>query len=174
MISAINHALAPHTARTRSRHRWHQQHAPGGAKVPALYRAASGPDARADPGFRAACSQGMMGDQPGAPGRSGECGLVRWELCSEGLRSRLMSVGRRSFSTTKCGLRVGGHRQPPGRSSSRSPEGREDIAPSGSRIARSAARLGSCTCAGKRIGWVSRAGSPSTDTANARVCAYME
>ena len=85
-----------------------------------------------------------------------------------------MSVSRRSFSTRQCGLRVGGHRQTPGRSSSRSPEGREDIAPSGSRIARSAARLGSCTCAGKRIGWVSRAGSPSTDTANARVCAYME
>ena len=41
-----------------------------------LHGAAPGPDERADSGFRAACSQGVMGDQPGTPGRSGECGLA--------------------------------------------------------------------------------------------------
>ena len=42
------------------------------AHEPALHRATNGHDARARPGFRAACSQGMTGDQPGTTGRAGE------------------------------------------------------------------------------------------------------
>eukprot|EP00966_Prymnesium_polylepis_P033863 787413-Prymnesium_polylepis.1 len=41
------------------------------AHEPALHRATNGHDARARPGFHAACSQGMMGDQPGTTGRAG-------------------------------------------------------------------------------------------------------
>ena len=34
---------------------------------------ASGPDARVDPEFFARSTQGVVGDQPGVPGRAGEC-----------------------------------------------------------------------------------------------------
>eukprot|EP00966_Prymnesium_polylepis_P246967 5711551-Prymnesium_polylepis.1 len=41
---------------------------------PALHRATNGHDAR---GEAAACSQRMMGDQPGTTGRAGDNGSVR-------------------------------------------------------------------------------------------------
>ena len=63
------------------------------AKVAQLQCAAGDPNERADPDFCDACTQGMGGDQPGTPGRPGECRGGRWELCIEGLRSRLMSLG---------------------------------------------------------------------------------
>ena len=47
-----------------------QHGTPQGAKGAQLQRAASGPVERAVPGFRVACSQGMVGDQPGQPGGS--------------------------------------------------------------------------------------------------------
>ena len=50
-----------------------------------LQRAARAANARADPTFRAACSQGVIADQPDAPGRAGERKMGRWELCSPGL-----------------------------------------------------------------------------------------
>ena len=55
------------------------------AKKAQLQRAARAPNARADPDFRDACTQGMVGEQPGKPGRSGECRVGRWELCMKGL-----------------------------------------------------------------------------------------
>eukprot|EP00966_Prymnesium_polylepis_P219073 5069404-Prymnesium_polylepis.1 len=55
------------------------------AHEPALHHATSGHDARAKPAFRAACSQVMMGDQPGTSGRAGEDRLASRDVCTCGL-----------------------------------------------------------------------------------------
>ena len=61
-VSAIKHARAPSTARTRPWHRCKQQCAPKAHEKCSVQSAASGPIKRAAPGFRLACSQGMVGD----------------------------------------------------------------------------------------------------------------
>eukprot|EP00966_Prymnesium_polylepis_P315548 7291296-Prymnesium_polylepis.1 len=53
--------------------RWEAARRMRGAKVAVLQRTACGHDALADPGFRAARSQGMIGEQPGAAERHGQC-----------------------------------------------------------------------------------------------------
>ena len=62
-----------------------------GAKEAALNCAARGLNARADAHFCDSSSQGVVGDQRGMPGRARQCRVGRWELCIQGLRSRLMT-----------------------------------------------------------------------------------
>ena len=83
-ICAAIYTLPQDTARMRARQRPTARHATRGATEAALHRAARGPDARAEPESRVACTQGVLGNQPGVPERAGECGVGRWESYKEG------------------------------------------------------------------------------------------
>ena len=72
----------------------------------ALQRAACVHDALADPGFRAARSQGMIGEQPGAAGRHGQCWVVSCELCSPGALDLVDAPGIISSPRPRAGGRV--------------------------------------------------------------------
>ena len=73
-VFAIDHPLTACTARMRPCQRWDAARRMRGAKQVPLQRAACGHDARADPGFRATRSQGMIGEQPGASRGQGAAG----------------------------------------------------------------------------------------------------
>ena len=67
------HCLGPQDTRMRYDCRHKTDTRLRDAKVAQLQCAAGDPNERADPDFCDACTQGMGGDQPGTPGRPGEC-----------------------------------------------------------------------------------------------------